>query len=51
MFEYNKSGELTPLHHPSLHQLHFDDIEKDPTRTLSDAYDVVLNEQNLEAVL
>ena len=43
MFEYNKSGELTPLHHPFTSPTSLDDIEKDPTRTLSDAYDVVLN--------
>ena len=43
MFEYNKSGELTPLHHPFTSPTSLDDIEKNPTETLSDAYDVVLN--------
>ncbi|MFL2697607.1 MAG: aspartate--tRNA ligase [Gammaproteobacteria bacterium] len=43
MFEHNKSGELTPLHHPFTSPTSLTDIEENPTGTLSDAYDVVLN--------
>ena len=44
MFEKNKSGELTPLHHPfTSPNCSIEELKKDPLAALTDAYDVVLN--------
>ena len=44
MFEKNKSGELTPLHHPfTSPNCSIEELKKDPLAVLTDAYDVVLN--------
>ena len=44
MFEKNKSGELTPLHHPfTAPNCSIEELKKDPLAALTDAYDVVLN--------
>ena len=44
MFEKNKSGDLTPLHHPfTAPNCSKEELTKDPLSALTDAYDVVLN--------
>ena len=44
MFEKNKSGDLTPLHHPfTAPNCSTEELTKDPLSALTDAYDVVLN--------
>ena len=44
MFEKNKSGELTPLHHPfTAPSCSIEELKKDPLSALTEAYDVVLN--------
>ncbi len=44
MFEKNKSGELTPLHHPfTAPSCSVEDLKQDPLEAITDAYDVVLN--------
>ena len=44
MFEKNKSGDLTPLHHPfTSPNCSTEELTKDPLSALTDAYDVVLN--------
>ena len=44
MFEKNKSGELTPLHHPfTSPNCSIDELKESPLDALTDAYDVVLN--------
>jgi aspartyl-tRNA synthetase len=44
MFEKNKSGELTPLHHPfTSPNCSPDELKESPLTALTDAYDVVLN--------
>ena len=44
MFEKNKAGDLTPLHHPfTSPNCSVEDLKKDPLSALTNAYDVVLN--------
>ncbi len=44
MFEKNKSGELTPLHHPfTAPNCTADELKDDPLSALTEAYDIVLN--------
>ncbi len=44
MFEKNKNGDLTPLHHPfTAPNCSIEELIKDPLAALTDAYDVVLN--------
>ena len=44
MFEKNKSGELTPLHHPfTSPNCSIDELKQSPLDAVTDAYDVVLN--------
>ena len=44
MFEKNKNGDLTPLHHPfTAPKCTIEELIKDPLGALTDAYDVVLN--------
>ena len=44
MFEKNKSGDLTPLHHPfTAPNCTADELKKDPLGALTEAYDIVLN--------
>ena len=44
MFEINKMGNLTPLHHPFTLPLgDAKEISKDPLNVIADAYDMVLN--------
>ena len=44
MFEKNKSGDLTPLHHPfTAPNCTADELKDDPLSALTDAYDIVLN--------
>ena len=44
MFEKNKSGELTPLHHPfTAPNCTADELKEDPLGALTEAYDIVLN--------
>ena len=44
MFENNKSGELTPLHHPFTAPIcGIEELKDSPLEALTDAYDLVLN--------
>ena len=44
MFEKNKNGDLTPLHHPfTAPNCSIEELIQDPLAALTDAYDVVLN--------
>ena len=44
MFEKNKSGDLTPLHHPfTAPNCTADELKEDPLGALTEAYDIVLN--------
>ena len=44
MFEKNKNGDLTPLHHPfTAPNCSIEELIQDPLGALTDAYDVVLN--------
>ena len=44
MFEKNKAGDLTPLHHPfTSPNCSVEELKKDPLSALTNAYDVVLN--------
>ena len=44
MFEKNKSGELTPLHHPFTSPIcGIEELKDSPLEALTDAYDLVLN--------
>ncbi len=44
MFEKNKSGDLTPLHHPfTAPNCSVDELKNDPLGALTEAYDIVLN--------
>ena len=44
MFEKNRSGDLTPLHHPfTAPNCTADELKKDPLGALTEAYDIVLN--------
>lgn len=44
MFENNKSGELTPLHHPFTSPIcGIEELKDSPLEALTDAYDLVLN--------
>ena len=44
MFEKNKSGDLTPLHHPfTAPNCTVDELKEDPLGALTEAYDIVLN--------
>ena len=44
MFEKNKSGDLTPLHHPfTAPNCTADELKDDPLGALTEAYDIVLN--------
>ena len=44
MFEKNKSGNLTPLHHPfTAPTCSAEELKKNPLKALTNAYDVVLN--------
>lgn len=44
MFEKNKSGDLTPLHHPfTAPNCTADELKNDPLGALTEAYDIVLN--------
>ena len=44
MFENNKSGELTPLHHPFTAPIcGIEELNDSPLEALTDAYDLVLN--------
>ena len=44
MFEKNRSGDLTPLHHPfTAPNCTVDDLKEDPLGALTEAYDIVLN--------
>ena len=44
MFEKNKNGDLTPLHHPfTAPNCSIEELIRDPLAALTDAYDVVLN--------
>ena len=44
MFEKNRSGDLTPLHHPfTAPNCTADELKNDPLGALTDAYDIVLN--------
>ena len=44
MFEKNKSGDLTPLHHPfTAPNCPADELKNDPLGALTEAYDIVLN--------
>ena len=44
MFEKNKSGQLTPLHHPfTSPNCSIDELKESPLDAVTDAYDVVLN--------
>ena len=44
MFEKNKNGDLTPLHHAfTAPNCSIEELIKDPLAALTDAYDVVLN--------
>ena len=44
MFENNKSGELTPLHHPFTSPIcGIEELNDSPLEALTDAYDLVLN--------
>ena len=44
MFEKNKSGELTPLHHPFTAPIcGIEELKDSPLEALTDAYDLVLN--------
>ena len=44
MFENNKSGELTPLHHPFTAPIcGIEELRDSPLEALTDAYDLVLN--------
>ena len=44
MFENNKSGELTPLHHPFTAPIcSIEELKDSPLEALTDAYDLVLN--------
>ena len=44
MFENNKSGELTPLHHPFTAPIcGIEELKDSPLEVLTDAYDLVLN--------
>jgi len=44
MFEKNRSGDLTPLHHPfTAPNCTADELEEDPLGALTEAYDIVLN--------
>ena len=44
MFEKNRSGDLTPLHHPfTAPNCTADELKEDPLGALTDAYDIVLN--------
>ena len=44
MFEKNRSGDLTPLHHPfTAPNCTIDELKEDPLGALTEAYDIVLN--------
>ena len=44
MFEKNRSGDLTPLHHPfTAPNCTADELKEDPLGALTEAYDIVLN--------
>ena len=44
MFEKNRSGDLTPLHHPfTAPNCTADELKDDPLGALTEAYDIVLN--------
>ena len=44
MFEKNRSGDLTPLHHPfTAPNCTVDELKEDPLGVLTKAYDIVLN--------
>ena len=44
MFEKNKNGDLTPLHHPfTSPTCSVEELKKDPLSALTNAYDIVLN--------
>ncbi len=44
MFEKNKSGDLTPLHHPfTAPKCTADELKNNPLGVLTEAYDIVLN--------
>ena len=44
MFEKNRSGDLTPLHHPfTAPNCTVDELKNDPLGALTEAYDIVLN--------
>jgi len=44
MFEKNRSGDLTPLHHPfTAPNCTTDELKEDPLGVLTEAYDIVLN--------
>ena len=44
MFEKNKSGDLTPLHHPfTAPKCTADELKNNPLGALTEAYDIVLN--------
>ena len=44
MFEKNRSGDLTPLHHPfTAPNCTADELNEDPLGALTEAYDIVLN--------
>ena len=44
MFEKNRSGDLTPLHHPfTAPNCTADELKNDPLGALTEAYDIVLN--------
>ena len=44
MFEKNRSGDLTPLHHPfTAPNCTVDELKEDPLGALTEAYDIVLN--------
>ena len=51
MFEKNKSGELTPLHHPfTAPNCTVDELKDDPLGALTEAYDIVLNGTELSTI-
>jgi len=44
MFEKNKEGNLTPLHHPfTMPKSSIDDLNNSPDTVIAEAYDIVLN--------